>query len=138
MKIRKFEKSDTKAVVDIWNEVIKQGVAFPQKETLDEKAGYSFFSSQSYTGVAIDEGRIVGMYILHPNNVGHCGHICNASYAVKTSQRGKHIGMQLVQDCMYQAKQLGIKYIIPITFGQMREKYTIGRLSVNKPQGWNY
>ena len=51
------------------------------------------------------------MYILHPNNVGHCGHICNASYAVKTSQRGKHIGMQLVQDCMYQAKQLGFRIL---------------------------
>ena len=27
-------------------------------------------------------GCIVGLYILHPNNVGRCGHIANASYAV--------------------------------------------------------
>ena len=47
-------------------------------------------------------------------------------------------GGATLSDICYQAKQLGIKYIIPITFGQMREKYTIGRLSVNKPQGWNY
>ena len=96
MEIRKFKKADTKAVVDIWNEVVKQGVAFPQKDLLDEKEGYTFFSSQSYTGVAVDDGQIVGLYILHPNNVGRCGHICNASYAVKTDQRGKHIGKQLV------------------------------------------
>ncbi len=47
-------------------------------------------------------------------------------------------GGATLSDICYQAKQLGIKYIIPITFGQMREKYAIGRLSVNKPQGWNY
>lgn len=47
-------------------------------------------------------------------------------------------GGATLSDICYQAKQLGIKYIIPITFGQMREKYTIGKLSVNKPQGWNY
>lgn len=111
MEIRKFKKADTKAVVDIWNEVVKQGVAFPQKDLLDEKEGYTFFSSQSYTGVAVDDGQIVGMYILHPNNVGRCGHICNASYAVKTDQRGKHIGKQLVQDCMHQAKRLGFRIL---------------------------
>lgn len=42
----------------------------------------AFFESQSYTGVADDDGQIVGLYILHPNNVGRCGHICIASYAV--------------------------------------------------------
>ncbi len=26
-----------------------------------------------------DTGCIYGLYILHPNNVGRCGHICNAS-----------------------------------------------------------
>jgi len=41
--------------------------------------GKAFFASQSYCGVAEDEGKVVGLYILHPNNVGRCGHICNAS-----------------------------------------------------------
>ncbi len=47
------------------------------------------------------------MYILHPNNVGRCGHICNASYAVSSESRGLHIGEKLVQDCLMQAKQHG-------------------------------
>ena len=39
-----------------------------------------------------EDGKIFGLYILHPNNVGRCGHICNASYAVSSDARGRHIG----------------------------------------------
>ena len=53
------------------------------------------------------DGRIVGLYILHPNNVGRCGHICNASYAVSSTCRGQHIGEQLVLDCLEQGKAHG-------------------------------
>ena len=42
---------------------------------------------------------------MHPNNIGRCGHICNASYAVDSSCRGKHIGEKLVKDCLVQAKK---------------------------------
>lgn len=43
-----------------------------------------------------------GLYILHPNNIGRCGHICNASYAVSSHSRGLHIGEKLVLDCIEQ------------------------------------
>ena len=80
MIIRKYEEKDLQQMIDIWNEVVEAGIAFPQEDFLDPVSGKEFFESQSYTGVA-DDGRIVGLYILHPNNVGRCGHICNASYA---------------------------------------------------------
>lgn len=41
---------------------------------------------------AEEDGKVYGLYILHPNNVGRCGHICNASYAVSSDARGRHIG----------------------------------------------
>ena len=47
------------------------------------------------------------MYILHPNNVGRCGHICNASYAVSPGMRGRHVGEQMVRHCMAKGKELG-------------------------------
>ena len=97
MKIKAYEKIEVAQVIAIWNRVVEDGVAFPQTECLDEKTGDAFFAQQSFTGVAYDEetGEIVGMYILHPNNVGRCGHICNASYAVKADCRGQHIGEKL-------------------------------------------
>ena len=108
-KVREFNENDIQAANEIWNEVVEDGVAFPQEECLTEKSGLEFFKSQSYTGIAYDEetGDIVGLYILHPNNVGICGHICNASYAVKSTQRGKQIGEILVTDCLKKAKEIG-------------------------------
>lgn len=111
--VRAFEKADITSAIKIWNEVVEDGVAFPQLETLDENSGMEFFSSQSHTGIAADEisGDIVGLYILHPNNVGRCGHICNASFAVSKTERGRHIGELLVRDCMKTAKEIGFRIL---------------------------
>lgn len=89
MKIRKYSENDVPAMVHIWNEVVEEGVAFPQLELLDEESGRAFFAAQTYCGVADDNGTVVGLYILHPNNVGRCGHIANASYAVDSGLPGK-------------------------------------------------
>lgn len=106
--IKQFTENDIEAANAIWNEVVKEGIAFPQSEELSEKLGIEFFKSQSFTGVAYDEnGEAVGLYILHPNNVGRCGHICNASYAVKSEKRGQHIGEILVKHCIEKAKEAG-------------------------------
>ncbi len=85
--------------VAIWNEIVEEGLAFPQEESLTLDSGRAFFAEQSFTGVAYDSesGEMVGMYILHPNNVGRCGHICNASYAVKGTTRGKRVGEAVVR-----------------------------------------
>lgn len=108
--IRKYVEADIPAMVEIWNEVVRDGIAFPQEEELDETTGRDFFAAQTYSAVAEDEnGKIVGLYILHPNNVGRCGHICNASYAVSSDVRGRHIGEKLVTDCLCRAESYGYK-----------------------------
>ncbi len=109
--IRKFVNEDIGDMVRIWNEVVEEGIAFPQEDCLDMESGISFFESQSYSAVAEENGKIVGLYILHPNNVGRCGHICNASYAVSSDVRGQHIGEQLVLDCLKKAKELGFRVL---------------------------
>lgn len=113
VKIREFKEKDIPEMIRIWNEIVEEGVAFPQEEYLDEVSGKVFFSSQSYTAVAEDteNGQVLGLYILHPNNIGRCGHICNASYAVSSSYRGLHIGEKLVRDCIVQAGRNGFKIL---------------------------
>ena len=111
IEIREFKKEDISKMIYIWNEVVEEGIAFPQEDLLDEQSGLEFFAGHSFTGVASEDGEIVGLYILHPNNVGRCGHICNASYAVNSSCRGKHIGEALVKDCLIKAKELGFRVL---------------------------
>ena len=107
--IRKYEEKDLSAMLGIWNEIVEAGNAFPQEELLNSDSGAEFFASQTYAGVAEDTGtgKIYGLYILHPNNIGRCGHICNASYAVRSDSRGLHIGEKLVLDCMEQGRVHG-------------------------------
>ena len=111
MIVREYTKADIPSMVRIWNEVIDEGIAFPQEEMLDERTGTEFFGNQSYCGVADDDGKVVGLYILHLNNVGRCGHIGNCSYAVSSEVRGKHIGERLVKDSLSKAKELGFRII---------------------------
>lgn len=87
MEIRKFEKQDVPALMRIWNEVVDAGQAFPQEDDLTPESAEEFFSSQSFTGAAVENGEVVGLYILHPNNVGR----------------------QLVTDCLHKCRELGFR-----------------------------
>lgn len=109
--IRPYRKSDLPAMLEIWNDIVEEGIAFPQTDCLDLSSGEEFFSSQSLTSVALNGDEVVGLYILHPNNIGRCGHICNASYGVKKSLRGQRIGEALVKDCIEQAGKIGFKIL---------------------------
>ena len=111
--VEKYTEAELPALREIWNEVVREGVAFPQLEELSEDEAREFFASQDFTAAAKDEsGRVLGLYILHPNNVGRCGHQCNASYAVASAARGKGAGEALVRHCLETAKALGYRLLI--------------------------
>lgn len=117
IQICKYKTEYAIETMKIWNEVIRDGVAFPQIEELTDKNADEFFKKQTYTGIAFDldaknkSEKIVGLYILHPNNVGRCSHIANASYAVKKSVRGEHVGEKLVKDCLKVAHEKNFKIL---------------------------
>lgn len=111
IQVRYYGVDDIPAMVRIWNEVVEDGIAFPQEDLLDENTGTAFFAEQTACGVAEDPdtGEIHGLYILHPNNVGRCRHISNASYAVSSQMRGLHIGEKLVLHSLKCAKEHGFR-----------------------------
>ncbi len=113
IEVKKYRHEDAADATRIWNRVVEDAKAFPQTECMTPEEGDRFFSEQSYTGIAWDSetGDIVGLYLLHPNNIGRCGHICNASYAVDADRRGQHIGEALVRDCMKKGAELGFRIL---------------------------
>lgn len=111
MLVRKYEDADLEPMIRIWNEVVDDGIAFPQEDFLTVDSGRVFFASQTYAAVAEEDGTVYGLYILHPNNIGRCGHIGNASFAVRGDCRGKHVGEKLVSDCLAQARAHGFKLL---------------------------
>lgn len=107
IEVRAYELSDLAAMARIWNDVVRAGRAFPQYEELTLEDAEAFFADQTRSAVAVDEGTVVGLYILHPNNVGRCAHVANASFAVDSTQRGRGIGRALVSDCVASLRSCG-------------------------------
>ena len=109
--VRGMRSDDLPALTAVWNEIVEDGIAFPQEEALSVETAAPFFASHSYVGVGELGGRVVGLYILHPNNVGRCGHICNTSYAVTAAARGQGVGEALVRDSLVQGKAHGFRIL---------------------------
>lgn len=111
--VKEYSAENIGAAIEIWNEVVRAGDAFPQEEELTEFTGDEFFKAQSFTGLAVDEetGEVLALYILHPNNIGRCGHISNASYAVRKNLRGRHLGELIVKHCIAKARELGFRIL---------------------------
>ena len=65
MIIRQYEQQDIPGMIPVWNEVVEEGVAFPQEEMLTEETGRLFFEEQTYSAVAVDDtGKICGLYYI--------------------------------------------------------------------------
>ena len=109
--VRGYTDADLPALREIWNQVVDDGVAFPQEDDLTDDTARDFFAQQSFTAVAERDGEIVGLYILHPNNVGRCGHIANASYGVRRDKRGLGVGRVLVEDSLAACGALGFRLL---------------------------
>lgn len=44
--VRAYAAADVPAMVEIWNEVVRDGIAYPQENELDLAAGTEFFAAQ--------------------------------------------------------------------------------------------
>lgn len=109
IELRPIEKADLPQAAAVWNEVVAAGDSFPGDQILSEDEAWEMFDAQTQTVCAVKDGEVVGVYILHPNNIGRCAHIANASYAVKAGLRGQGIGRLLVEDCLARAKENGFR-----------------------------
>lgn len=109
LEMKEFEESQLPEMVEIWNDIIEEGVSFPGDQVLSEAEALEMFREQTSTVCAVLDGKVVGVYILHPNNFGRCSHIANASYAVRRDCRGEGIGRKMVTHCLENAKAKGFR-----------------------------
>ena len=109
MTIRDYQSDDLSGAAALWNGIVAQGDSFPGDTPLSDEEADRYFHAQSRTAVAVEDGRIVGLYVLHPNNIGRCAHIANASYAVMPGLRGRGIGRALVTNSLESARALGFR-----------------------------
>ena len=70
--IREYKKQDMAQAMEIWNEVVREGVAFPQLDELTEQTADEFFTSQSYTGIAEETDTVATTQCMEINNNTVC------------------------------------------------------------------
>ena len=52
--VRKYAEDDVLEMAKIWNEIVEEGIAFPQENILSYEEAREFFNAQSYCGVAVN------------------------------------------------------------------------------------
>ncbi|WP_373482177.1 N-acetyltransferase family protein [Acetobacterium sp.] len=109
IEMRPLGPADLKPATEIWNFIVTEANSFPGNQVLCEAEAAAMFAQQTETVCALSENEVVGLYILHPNNIGRCGHIANASFGVKPECRGRGVGRLLVEDCLKRSRDNGFK-----------------------------
>jgi len=110
MNLRLATKADEEAIWDIFRAVIVGGdtYAFAPDMSRGEAMAY-WFGPGAHTYVAESERRIVGTYILKPNQPALGSHVANAGFMVPSSARGLGVGRAMGEHCLTEARRLGFR-----------------------------
>ena len=119
MYIRSGTLDDYEAVWQIFKAIIKTGDTYvfnPTTPKADLKKHW--FADYMTTFVVEDNKKLLGTYILKPNQIDLGNHIANGSYMVSPAEQGKGIGKTLCEHSIHFAKQsgyLGIQFNIVVS-----------------------
>lgn len=112
MNIRKATPEDQDQVWEIFSAVIKTGDTYVfDPGTPKKDLSKHWFADYMETFVAEENGRILGTYIIKPNQIDLGSHIANASYMIHPEAQGKGIGKRLCEHSIAVAKESGYQAI---------------------------
>jgi GNAT superfamily N-acetyltransferase len=108
--VRKASEDDRDAVWDIFHEFVASGDTYVfDPETPRAEALAYWFHPGTLTYVAECDGRVVGTYVLRPNQPGLGSHVSNAAFMVSPSSRGLGVGRAMGEHCLDEARRLGYR-----------------------------
>jgi len=110
IEIREATGGDRDAIWDIFREVVaaRDTYAFDPGMSRHDALGY-WFQADTRTYVAESRARILGTYILRPNQSGGGSHVANAAFMVASDARGQGIGRAMAEHCLSEARLLGFR-----------------------------
>ena len=110
MHIREATESDFEGIWPIFQAVVARGdtYVFSSAATRNDAFAYWFGPGVS-SYVAEEDGRIIGMYKLIPNQRDRGAHVANASFMVSPEVRGQGVGKALGRHCLSEARKAGFK-----------------------------
>lgn len=108
-QIREAQPGDADDLWTIFSEVVAGGDTYVfAADTTREFCDAYWFGPGVSSHVALDDdGRVLGMYKIVANQLGHGAHVANASYMVGAAARGRGLGEALGRHSLVQARALG-------------------------------
>lgn len=110
-QIRPINRRDRSNVLYIAQELIREGNTYMFDPKTDHETLWNYWAP-THPGkgnVAVHRGKIVGMYVLRPNQQGPGSHIANASYAVRAENRGSGVGRAMAESSIEIARRIGFR-----------------------------
>jgi len=108
MQIRPATKSDHDAIWEIFHAVVTPGDTYVFDPHISREDALAYwFGPNTRTYVAESSGRIVGTYILKPNQPALGSHVANAAFMVSPTARGLGAGQTMGGHCLAEARQHG-------------------------------
>lgn len=110
MEIRPVQDQDADEIVAIFKEVVAGGDTYVfSPATPAARARSYWFGEDIKCYVAVEGGKILGMYKLVPNQPDLGSHVANASFMVSPHAGGRGIGYSMGQHCLREAKKEGFE-----------------------------
>ena len=108
IEIRPATTADHDAIWKIFHEIVSAGdtYALDPKMSRDEALAY-WFRADTQTYVAEKSGRVVGTYVLRPNQSGPGSHVANAAFMVARDSEGFGVGRRMAEHCLSEAQRMG-------------------------------
>ncbi|MFN3599270.1 MAG: N-acetyltransferase [Aquificaceae bacterium] len=108
MLLRKALLKDVPALYNLINEYAKEGILLPRSLS-------SLYEDIRDFWICEEDGKILGCAALHIvwEDLAEI-----KSLAVKKEERGRGIGSMLVEACLREAKELGVKRVFVLTYAQ--------------------
>ncbi|KAI6657529.1 hypothetical protein LOD99_273 [Oopsacas minuta] len=98
------------ALKDIFNDIIEEGLTYPQLGYHDESRFKSYYLSHAAFALRLaNSGKVIGGFYIKPNFPGRCSHICNAGFIVDMAWRGKGAGRFMAEQYKLLAPELGYR-----------------------------
>ena len=108
MIIRHARPEDAAAIWRIFQAVVAPGDTYAFTPDTTEQDAVAYFLGPGITSfVAVDDGRVVGIYKLIPNRIGRGSHVSNASFMVDPTAQGRGAGRALGEHCLDEARRQG-------------------------------
>lgn len=110
IRIKKAEPSDWPGIWEIFREVASHGDTYTFAPDISEKDARSYWMNPlHHCYVAVENGMVLGTYIMKDNHFALGAHVANASFMVHRDTRGKGVGRLMGEHAIQEGKRLGYK-----------------------------